>query len=274
MKIRPDVRLVVDEVPISLRQIQALIAIAETHSQNKAARMLGISVPVLHRYIKEIEQRLGVNLISSTPRGTILTESGKDIVDTHKRFVKRLLLKTKPVVACSPLFSHLVLPVVASFERDGYEIDMLIGDDELNRHFLNMGIVDIVVFDDPIFVYREKESYERYEIVELTKDTLIHINQGRKYIRYKYGAQRIGFSNLDVEGIDYEIAGEMRDYEQLIKSGYSYFINRSLARRGGLDIKSETDEKLLMHSIFALRVGGIEDLDLLIHKLSHVQEKL
>lgn len=274
MKIRPDVRLVIDEIPISLRQIQALTAIAKTRSQNKAARMLGISVPVLHRYIKEIEQRLEVDLISSTPRGTVLTEHGKDIVDTHKRFEKRLLLQTKPVIACSPIFSHLVLPVIAAFERDGYEIDMLIGDDELNSHFLNMGIVDIVVFDDPIYVYREKESYERYEIVELTKDTLIHVKKGKKYVWYKYGAQRIGYSSLDVEKIDYEIAGETRDYEQLIRSDYSYFINRSLAKRKKLGIQSKTYEKMLMHSIFALRVGGSEDLDLLMHRLSKAQEKI
>jgi hypothetical protein len=93
-------------------------------------------------------------------------------------------------------------------------------------------------------------------------------------MRYKYGAQRIGYSNLDVEKVDYKIVGEMRDYEQLIKSDYSYYINKSLTRRAGMKLKSRTDEKLLMHSIFALRVGGSEELDLLMHRLGHAQENL
>lgn len=273
MKILPDVRLIVDDVHVSLRQIQALIAIASTNSQNKAARTLGISVPVLHRYIKELEQRLGMDLISTTPQGTVLTDYGREIIETHKRFEKRLEGRDKHIVVCSPIYSHLVLQAVSAVERDGYKIDMLIGDDELNNHYLDMGHVGIVVFDDPIHVYKERDTRQKHEILEVVKDTLLHVYRGKKYLRYKYGAQRIGFSNLDLEGVNYELVGETRDHKQLLKSGYSFFINRSLAMREGLDLESHTPAKLLMHSIFALRIGGGEELDVLMQRLAKTHEK-
>jgi molybdate transport repressor ModE-like protein len=273
MKIKPDVRLVVDEVPISLRQIQVLIAIASTNSQNQAARILGISVPVLHRHIKDMEGKVGVDLISTTPQGTELTESGREIIEAYKKLENRLKVRQKPIVACSPIYSHLVLEAVSAVEREDYEIDMLVGDDELNNQYLNMGLVGVVVFDDPIYVYREREAYQKPEIVEIVKDTLIHVYRGDKYLRYKYGAQRIGFSNLDLEGVNYKIMGETRDYKQLIKSGYSFFINRNLAIREGLDLESYTPSNMLIHSIFAMRIGGGEELDALMHRLSRVHEK-
>ena len=273
MKIHPEVRLVVDDVPISFRQIQVLITIASTNSQNQAARILGISVPVLHRHIKDMEEKVGVDLISTTPRGSELTESGREILEVYKKLEKRMKDRQKPIVACSPIFSHLVLQAVSAVERENYEIDMLIGDDELNNQYLNMGLVGVVVFDDPEYVYREREAYQKPEIVEIVKDTLIHVYHGNKYLRYKYGAQRIGFSNLDLEGVNYKIVGETRDYRQLLKSGYSYFLNRSLAIREGLDLESYKPSKMLIHSIFAMRTGYGEELDALMQRLSRVHEK-
>ncbi|UCE37294.1 MAG: LysR family transcriptional regulator [Thermoplasmata archaeon] len=273
MNILPDIRLTIDGVNISILQLQALIAIATTRSQNKAAQTLGISVPVLHRRIKDLEEKLGIKLILGTPRGTVLSEHGNEMVNTYKRYQSRLKNRTNPCIACSPLYSHLIMEVVSPIEREGHQIDMFVGDDMLNKLYLDMGLVDIVVFDDPIYVHREKEAYEYYEVAEVVKDTLIHVNMGKKYIRYKYGAQRIGFSNLDIKGKKYKIVRETRDYNQLLKSGHSFFINRSLAKREGLDLQSQTEPSQLMHSIFALNVGKGDELDLLMRKLDHYHEK-
>ena len=273
MKILPDVRLIVDDVRISLRQIQVLIAIASTNSQNQAARILGISVPVLHRHIKELERRLDLDLILTTPQGTVLTEHGIEIIEGHKKFENKLKTPDMPVVACSPIYSLLILQAVSAVEREGYEIDMIVGNDELNNHYQEMGLVGVVIFDDPIYVYREREAYQKHEVVEVVKDTLLHIHRGRKYLRYKYGAQRIGFSNLDLENKSYEVVGETRDFVQLLKSGHSFFINRSLAIREGLDLKSHTPPKLLTHTIFAMRTKGGEELDVLMQRLDHIYEK-
>jgi molybdate transport repressor ModE-like protein len=272
MEILPDLRLVVEGVHISLRQIQVLVAIAETNSQNQAARALEISVPVLHRYIKELERKLDKVLISTTPRGTILTDHGKEILEAHKRFENRLKARQNPAIACSPLFSDLVLKAISLLEREGHQIDMLIGDDELNYYYMEMGLVDVVLFDDPIYIHKEKKDKE-LEIVEVVKDSLIHVRRGKRYLRYKYGAQRIGFSNLDLQGIDYETVGETRNLQELLTSRHSFFINRSLALREELDLKSHTEPKLLMHSIFAVRSGKGEELDILMNRLEQMHKK-
>ncbi|UCF08014.1 MAG: LysR family transcriptional regulator, partial [Thermoplasmata archaeon] len=119
----------VDGVHISFRQLQALSAVAETGSQNRAAQKLGIAVPVLHRYIRELEVKLGFGLLSTTTQGTVLTKQGGEIVDAQKRFENRLRERENPVVAASPLFSHLVSEAISSVEKAGYKIDMMMGDD-------------------------------------------------------------------------------------------------------------------------------------------------
>jgi molybdenum-dependent DNA-binding transcriptional regulator ModE len=272
MEILPEVRLVVDGVHISFRQLEALRAVAETGSQNRASKKLGIAVPVLHRYVRELEAKLGYELLSATPRGTVLTKEGGTIIDAQKRFENRLKEAGNPVVACSPLFFPLVSEAVAAAEKSGYKIDIMLGDDRLNTYYLNIGVVGLVVFDDPISAYREKESYESFELVEVVKDTLLHVRKGRNYLRYSYGAQRIGFNHLDLKDEDYTIKGETRDIRELMGSEYSFFINRSYVLREGLRIKSAIDPGLLMHSIFALRVGEGEGLDVLLNRLGRTQE--
>lgn len=267
MEILPEVRLVVDSVHISFRQIEALRAIADTGSQNRASRKLGIAVPVLHRYLRELEAKLGYELLSSTPRGTVLTREGGAIVDAQKRFENRLKDKGNPVVACSPVFFNRLSEAVASAEKSGYKIDIMLGDDRLNTYHLNIGILGLVIFDDPIFAHREKESYESFELVEVVKDTLLHVRKGKRYLRYAYGAQRIGFNHLDMKNEEYRIVGETRDLRELLGSEYSFFVNRSFVLREGLRIKSTIEPGQLVHSIFAMRVGEGEGLDYIMNRL-------
>ena len=95
----------------------------------------------------------------------------------------------------------------------------------------------------------------------------------RQLTRYQYGAQRIGFNHLDMKGEEYKIVGETRDIRELMGSEYSFFINRSFVLREGLRIKSIIDPGLLMHSIFALRVGEGEGLDALMNRLGRTEDR-
>ena len=44
---------------VSVRQLEALLAVQEEGSQTAAARRLGISVPVVHKYIRAVEEAVG-----------------------------------------------------------------------------------------------------------------------------------------------------------------------------------------------------------------------
>jgi hypothetical protein len=273
MEITADASLYVDDVPISIKQIQALVTIGNVHSQNKAAKILRISVPVLHRSIKDIEKKLEVPMITTSPQGTFLTSHAHEIIEAYKTYESRLKNHPPPTVACSPLYAPLVSQAVLAVEREGHPIDMIIANDELSSQYMRMKLVGVVVFDDPIYVHQGAETREKHEVIEIIKDTLIHIYRGRQYIRYKYGAQRIGFAHLKTKGLNYEIVGETRDIKQLIKSQYSFFINRSLVRREGLVMKSKTDPKYLMHSIFAMKVAKGEVFDATMRRLQDLFKK-
>ena len=66
--------------PITLRQLQALLAISESGSIGAAARKLGVTQPVLSRIVAQLERSAGVSLVSRGARGTDLTPSGASLV--------------------------------------------------------------------------------------------------------------------------------------------------------------------------------------------------
>ena len=72
------------------------------------------------------------------------------------------------------------------------------------------------------------------------------------YLRFLYGAQRIGFKHLEATGREYRIERTERSLAFLARSNLSYFVNESLAARKGLKLKSDTDPRLLRHEIMAL----------------------
>ena len=65
-----------------------VIAIAEKGNVSKAAESLFISQPSLSRYIKDLENRLGVQLFQRINNRLILTHAGEKYVETAKRLRK------------------------------------------------------------------------------------------------------------------------------------------------------------------------------------------
>lgn len=88
---RPRISLVqvMQELPdqISLDELAAFVAVAEAGSFAKAAEALGRDASVLSRRVSQVEQRLGVRLLSRTTRRVALTEVGA----TYCRRVQALL---------------------------------------------------------------------------------------------------------------------------------------------------------------------------------------
>ncbi len=109
-------------------------------------------------------------------------------------------------------------------------------------------MMDLVVLDDPLFAFDEEDAL----FDEIGFDRLLHVDRGPTYLRFLYGAQRIGFKHLDVNGRTYRIERTERSLASLVRSNLSFFVNESLAARKGLKIKSDTDPRLLKHEIVAL----------------------
>lgn len=72
---------------MELRHLRYFIAVAETGSLTVAAeRRLHTSQPSLSRQIRDLEDQVGVELLSRSARGVELTVAGKAFID-HARLV-------------------------------------------------------------------------------------------------------------------------------------------------------------------------------------------
>jgi DNA-binding transcriptional LysR family regulator len=254
--------LTVNGAELTRRQLEALCALSEEGSQKAAAHRLGISTPVLHRYIHEAQRRAQVALLDSTPTGTRLTAEGDEIVTEYLSLRMRMGTSRLPVAGGTLVSEELLLRALSESEgAEGYEV--IISTDERNLRDLRAGLMDIVVLDDPVHAM----DLVGMEWDQVAEDRLLHVDRGERYGSFRFGAQRIGFRHLQTIGKQVEVARSYLSLQSLDASGLSYFVNESLAARKGLRIKSATDPDLLRHQIVAVRRPGNESLELLARKL-------
>ncbi len=71
-----------------IKELSYVIAIAEKGNVSKAAESLFISQPSLSRYIKDLENRLGVQLFQRINNRLILTHAGENTWKRPKRLRK------------------------------------------------------------------------------------------------------------------------------------------------------------------------------------------
>ncbi|MCB1471867.1 MAG: LysR family transcriptional regulator, partial [Rhodobiaceae bacterium] len=64
---------------ITLKQLRYLDALAEASHFGRAAEQVGISQPALSAQIRDLEARLGVELVERHPGGARLTATGVEI---------------------------------------------------------------------------------------------------------------------------------------------------------------------------------------------------
>lgn len=72
----------------SLRQLEYLVALADTRHFRRAAERSGTTQPTLSEQIKALEDRLGVQLIERSRAGALLTPLGSQITDIARRMLK------------------------------------------------------------------------------------------------------------------------------------------------------------------------------------------
>lgn len=237
--------MIVNGHNVSNRQLEVLRAISSEGSKTAAARKLGISVPVVHRYMAAVENAIGHRLMASTPTGTELTEDGLRILETAGMMDLRCTDKRAFTISCSPVTEELLM---ASISSARIKADLIISDDVTNLRMLKEGMSDFVVLDDPVNLFEAEE----FVWTDIGYMDMVHVDNGPSYIRYKYGAQRIAFAYLDSNETEYTIDSETYLLSDLINSGKSFFIDEFLLIRKGINMKSATDKRQLRHSITAI----------------------
>lgn len=236
---------VVNGYQLTQRQVEVLEAIRSAGSKNAAAKKLGISVPVVHNYIKSVEEATGVKMLESVPTGSRLTDDALRILDVTVMHRRRNSDGRRFAVACSPVTEELIMSAFSAAKIKG---DIVVADDVFNMRMLRSGMVEMIIVDDPVYLF----ELEEYAWVEIGHMDMVHVDNGPSYARYSYGAQRIAYDYLDTTGKEYSIDSEYRSLSDLLASGKSFFVDEFLLMRKGIKLQSSIDPAMLRHSITAV----------------------
>jgi DNA-binding transcriptional LysR family regulator len=247
LKLEPSIGLKAGRAVLTTRQLDVLKAIYEEGSQNQAAARLEITTPVLHRYLAQIEAKVGTTLSAATPRGTLLNEEGERIALEYIALSRRMTSAKGTVMGGTIVSEELLLNALTNADPEG-DCDLIISDDRRNLQDFRAGLMDIAVLDDPLYLF----DLEGIKWQEIATDRLLHVDRGQRYASFPYGAQRIGFRQLESTGTPFEVVRTFRSPELMASSGLSFFISESLALRRGMRIRSDTDPALLAYSINAI----------------------
>ena len=119
---------------MTLAQLRYVIAIADTHSMNEAARTLFIAQPSLSQAIKDLEEEIGISLFNRSNRGVRLTPEGAEflgyaraVVEQYRLVEDRYIAKKNSKKKFSVSMQHYTFAVkafvelVKQFGMDEYE---------------------------------------------------------------------------------------------------------------------------------------------------------
>ncbi|MBR7153361.1 MAG: LysR family transcriptional regulator [Candidatus Methanomethylophilaceae archaeon] len=246
MDIQVQNSLVINGTTVTVRQLEALAAVRSEGSQTAAARRLGISVPVLHKYVSAIESAAGVHVLETTPAGSRLTREGEIIADMVESMSHRTALDRGFTVCCSPVTEDLVMSVISSLKIPGAHI--VVSDDEYSIRMIREDRADMAIIDDPLYLFDADE----YEMDEIGYMGMVLVDNGPEFIRYRYGAQRVAFMFLDSEDRQYTIVSDTFSLSELLGSGKSFFIDEQMLIRKNIRLKSAVDPNILKHAVTAI----------------------
>lgn len=116
----------------SLNKVRSFIAVAEHASFRRAAESLNLSQPALSAHVRNLEDGLGVSLLSRTTRSVRLTREGERFLVRSKRAVLELegavrelqdeaaLRRGRVTVACVPTIASSMLPLALARFAERY----------------------------------------------------------------------------------------------------------------------------------------------------------
>ncbi|XRO76164.1 helix-turn-helix domain-containing protein [Methanocaldococcus sp. 10A] len=219
---------------ITPNQIKLLIALHKTKSQNEASKLLSISPSSFNIQLKRLENKLGVKLYYSSPNGTVLTNTGLEILETYKIYSKRIenhFFTVSGFVSgeiAKILFEN---PIVTSFDNA--------------LRLLKMGFVDILGVDDSYWIYRlgderflmSEIGSTDFNIFLIAYDNFVMVSKKefdyKNLVGIRFSSQRIVYNILKKEGIKFKVKIKTKNpfrAIELVEEGYSLFLNESLLR--------------------------------------------
>ncbi len=262
---KPKVVFVSDGNEVTHRQLEALKALHAKGSMQKAAASIGVSTPVLHKYVRQVESKTDLRIVSTTSKGSRLTRSGRELLRRFEAYERRLEDGRDLRVAGTPITERCVLSAATELSDHGRACRVVISTDEENLRLLEEMRVDCVLLDDAMLAM---ERAQEVEAEEIGTDMLLWKDAGMRFARLAFGAQRLGFRYLKEKDIPNEVARVIQEPTMLDRTDLSYFVNKSLVRNGVVRADRARDQKWSLHSIVALKCTEHDDLPMFLEEAS------
>ncbi len=190
---------------MNLRDLQYLIAVAETGHFGKAAKRCFISQPTLSSQIKKLEDHLGVKIFERTNRSVNITPVGEKIVAHARISIEQAeainqiarahrdplagVLRVGAIPTLSPYLTPLIL---APLIKDYPQLELVLTEEttstleeRLRNHDIDVallatplkeeGLVEHQLFDEPFWLIHPK-NHPLYTKEEITRDDLAELD--------------------------------------------------------------------------------------------------
>ena len=250
---------------MNLRDIQYIIAVAETRHFGKAAERCYVSQPTLSGQIRKLEEELGVAIFERTSRSVAITPVGEQILAIGRQITEQVdaiqqLARAQQDPLAGPLrlgaiptLSPYLMPLILlPLKRRHPQMKLVLSEEltesllqRLHHHEIDAALLatpvedprldEIPLFDEPFWVAfpRKHDFYtrEKIRLRDLQQEELLLLSEG-----HCLAQQALDVCHLK----DRQVQGQMADLRaasletliQLVRSGFGITLIPALAMRG------------------------------------------
>ena len=261
--IKPEIGIEIDGISFNYKFFETLESLSKTYSQRKTAKELKVSHSVLNRRIKNAEDKLGEKLVITVGSGSELSEKGYELLDIYYKYKNRLEDRKEIIIAGG----HIITGLLQAISYDlPFNTLIYSSDDESAYELAKQDLVDILALDDPLLAFENDLNFTAIAYDHLV---LISPNHGKtiekigdleglKFIGVKGSAQRLAWSTLRQENINFTIDREVKsqfDAFKIVRNSDEYytFLNASYFN-GNEILKNET-----RHVISLVQINDTKD---------------
>ena len=247
--IKPEIGIEIDGNSFNYKFFETLESLSKTYSQRKTAKELKVSHSVLNRRIKNAEDKIGEKLVVTVGSGSELSEKGYELLELYYKYKNRLEDREEIIIAGG----HIITGLLQAISYDlPFKTLIYSSDDESAYELAKQDLVDILALDDPLLAFENDLNFTAIAYDHLV---LISPNHGKtvekigdleglKFIGVKGSAQRLAWSTLRQENINFTIEREVKsqfDAFKIVKNSEDYytFLNASYFN-GNEILKNET----------------------------------
>jgi molybdenum-dependent DNA-binding transcriptional regulator ModE len=247
--IKPEIGIEIDGNSFNYKFFETLESLSKTYSQRKTAKELKVSHSVLNRRIKNAEDKIGEKLVVTVGSGSELSEKGYELLELYYKYKNRLEDREEIIIAGG----HIITGLLQAISYDlPFKTLIYSSDDESAYELAKQDLVDILALDDPLLAFENDLNFTAIAYDHLV---LISPNHGKtvekigdleglKFIGVKGSAQRLAWSTLKEENINFTIEREVKsqfDAFKIVKNSEDYytFLNASYFN-GNEILKNET----------------------------------